>query len=83
MKKTKRVLSWILIICICFSILPIKVEARSRGEIQAKMIQILYAGQGGRLTCDFDGYANKTGRHEGIDFAFGAGRGVSRSGHRR
>lgn len=37
------------------------------------MSNALYAGGAGRLTTGFDGYQNTPGRHEGIDFAKGAG----------
>lgn len=37
------------------------------------MSTALYAGGGGTLTTGFDGYQNTPGRHEGIDFAKGAG----------
>lgn len=37
------------------------------------MSTALYANGAGRLTAGFDGYENTPGRHEGIDFAKGAG----------
>lgn len=36
--------------------------------IRQTIIQYLYGGVGGGVSCDFDGYHNVSGRHEGIDF---------------
>ncbi|WP_216651368.1 peptidase inhibitor family I36 protein [Actinomadura litoris] len=36
----------------------------------------LYQARGGRLTCPFDGYQHRSGRHEGIDFARSRGSNV-------
>lgn len=36
--------------------------------IRQTIIQYLYGGAGGMVSCDFDGYHNVSGRHEGIDF---------------
>ena len=61
-------------LCSVFSIVPnFEVNAASNAEIQSKMISILYNNTGGKLSCDFDGYVNTSGRHEGIDFAKGNG----------
>ena len=61
-------------LCLSLTILPARhIQAASKDTIRAKMIKTLYNGKGGRLTCDFDGYSNKSKRHEGIDFACGAG----------
>ena len=61
-------------LCLSLTILPARcIQAASKDTIRAKMINILYNGKGGRLTCDFDGYSDKSKRHEGIDFACGAG----------
>ncbi len=54
-------------------IADVRTDAASKSEIQSKMISILYGNSGGRMTCDFDGYVNTNGRHEGIDFAKGSG----------
>lgn len=48
-------------------------SAASNADIQAAMINVLYGGSGGYVSCDFDGYVKTPGRHEGIDFAKGAG----------
>jgi hypothetical protein len=40
------------------------------------MSDALYGTSGGRITCGFDGYTTTAGRHEGIDFAIGAGHAV-------
>ena len=36
----------------------------------------MYKNSGGRISCDFDGYVNTQGKHEGIDFAKGRGSAV-------
>ncbi len=45
---------------------------RSNADIRNKMVSILYNNNGGKMSCDFDGYVSlkqKYGyRHEGIDF---------------
>lgn len=46
------------------------VFAASKSEIQKNMIQTLYGGGGGWVSCDFDGYTTTSGRHEGIDFTY-------------
>lgn len=43
-------------------------EAATKTSVQSKMLQILYAGKGGYVSCDYDGYVHTRGRHEGIDF---------------
>ncbi|MCT2292595.1 peptidoglycan DD-metalloendopeptidase family protein [Janibacter hoylei] len=43
---------------------------------KTNMSTALYTGGGGRLTTGFDGYNSTPGRHEGIDFAKGAGSSV-------
>lgn len=47
--------------------------AYSKNDIQAKLLNILYQGDGGKISCDFDGYVNTKGRHEGIDCVKGTG----------
>ena len=46
-------------------------------DIQHKMIEVLYNGAGGWVSCDFDGYVNTSGRHEGIDFCANGRSGTS------
>jgi len=54
---------------ICMMILlPLCTYAMTRDEIQSQMIATLYGNNGGRVSCDFDGYTTTSGRHEGIDF---------------
>lgn len=50
----------------------------SEKEIQEKMLEILYnKDENGFMSCDFDGYVElRPKRHEGIDFAIGAGHDV-------
>lgn len=45
-------------------------------DVQARLISTLYGGSGGTISCDFDGYVNTKGRHEGIDFTKNAGAAV-------
>ncbi len=54
--------------------MPQKAYALSTDEIQYQMLEILYGGAGGWVSCDFDGYSSRSkGRHEGIDFRIGQG----------
>lgn len=39
-----------------------------KSEINKLVIKTLYNNKGGKMTCDFDGYKNTKGRHEGIDY---------------
>lgn len=52
----------------------------TKKDIRKKVISILYGGDGGYMSCDFDGYVKlrqKYGyRHEGIDFAYKKGANV-------
>lgn len=50
---------------------PVKPAAPTKGQVQQKMIDYLYNGAGGKMSCDFDGYVNTKGIHEGIDFKRG------------
>ncbi|TDD95154.1 peptidase inhibitor family I36 protein, partial [Actinomadura rubrisoli] len=43
---------------------------------RVNMSYALYKTRGGRLTCPFDGYHGRSGRHEGIDFARSRGSNV-------
>lgn len=51
-----------------------KVEAPNSSQnitnqmVRDKIIQVMYGGRSGRMSCDFDGYSDHTKRHEGIDF---------------
>ena len=48
-------------------------DLSTREELQAELIRRLYDSDEGMVTCDFDGYNEIEGRHEGIDFALEAG----------
>ena len=66
----KRFAAWILTLSVLLTAFsPLSAMAASHSEIQNRMIEILYAGEGGHMSCDFDGYVTTSGRHEGIDFA--------------
>ena len=45
----------------------------TREDIQAELTRLLYDSGEGVVTCDFDGYTEITGRHEGIDFCLEEG----------
>lgn len=77
MRKLKKWISALLVICLCIGINPIQARAATNSEIRTKMIAVLYANAGGRMSCDFDGYKNTSGRHEGIDFVASNGAGTS------
>ena len=63
-------MAWLLTLAILLTVFsPLSAMAASHSEIQNKMVEILYSGAGGRMSCDFDGYVTTSGRHEGIDFA--------------
>ncbi len=49
------------------------VDESSNAQVRSAMISILYGNSGGRMSCDFDGYTNTSGRHEGIDFKYSDG----------
>ena len=66
----KRFMAWLLTLAMLLTVFsPLSAMAASHSEIQNKMVEILYSGAGGRMSCDFDGYVTTSGRHEGIDFA--------------
>ncbi|MEQ3216427.1 leucine-rich repeat protein [Hominifimenecus microfluidus] len=71
-RRINKIVSLLIVLCMIVTILPVEAEA-SNADLQKKMINVLYAGAGGRMTCDFDGYVTTSGRHEGIDFARTAG----------
>ena len=63
-------MAWLLTLSMLLTVFsPLSAMAASHSEIQNKMVEILYSGAGGRMSCDFDGYVTTSGRHEGIDFA--------------
>ena len=63
-------MAWLLTLAMLLTVFsPLSAMAASHSEIQNKMVEILYSGAGGRMSCDFDGYVTTSGRHEGIDFA--------------
>ncbi len=37
------------------------------GDVRQKLMYAVFKNNGARITCDFDGYQNTPGRHEGID----------------
>lgn len=37
------------------------------GDVRQKLMYAVFKNNGARITCDFDGYQNISGRHEGID----------------
>ena len=37
------------------------------GDVKQKLLNAVFRNGGARITCDFDGYQNTSGRHEGID----------------
>lgn len=49
-------------------------SSSDRAMIQKALVQLLYNGASGGVSCDFNGYVNTPGKHEGIDFASGMGR---------
>jgi hypothetical protein len=48
----------------------------TNAQVRTRMIQVLYNGRGGVMSCDYDGYRNISGRHNGIDFVSNGGRGT-------
>ena len=77
MKKIKSWISILLTACLCMTLTPSQTQAATNAEVRSKMIDILYGGAGGRMSCDFDGYVSTSGRHEGIDFVSSKGAGAS------
>ena len=65
---------FILIFCVTSSTYAETIEsfqdnkALGWSSTQQAMINCLYGGSGGSISCDFDGYQTTSGRHEGIDF---------------
>ena len=67
--KKNRFLSTLTAIIMMFTIFQnlVYVKVSAENEIQAALLSKLYNGSGGSISCDFDGYVNTSGRHEGID----------------
>ena len=65
----KRNIIFIFLVFVISTFCSINVLAYSKSDIQNRMISILYGGQGGYVSCDFDGYVTTPGRHEGIDIS--------------
>lgn len=55
---------------------PEILDAENKSLIQDTLLDILYGGGGGYLSCEFDGYTSTDGRHEGIDFTYYPGANV-------
>ena len=72
----KKLLLLQLCILIFFAVFDVNSFAMSNSDVRAKIISILY-DNGGKMNCDFDGYVNTSGRHEGIDFYCGYGKSVN------
>lgn len=72
-----RYISFIMIMCIAaLGFSTVESKALSHSEINSLVIKTLYNGQGGKMTCDFDGYKNTKGRHEGVDYKLKEGKNV-------
>ena len=55
------------------------VNPNATNTTKVSMTSVLYqlpASTANKLTCGFDGYSSMSGRHEGIDFAYGSGKAV-------
>ena len=42
-------------------------------DVKQRLLNAVYGRSGGRISCDFDGYVNTKGRHEGIDMVLANG----------
>ena len=76
----KKIISLVMALtCLVLTMfaMQIYVGAVSHENIHTKMIETLYNGSGGKMTCDFDGYKSTPGHHEGIDFQATDGVGAS------
>ena len=63
MTNFKKIISLVLVATFVFSGIPfftIGVNAASNAEIQKSLINILYKGNGGYMSCDFDGYKTQS-----------------------
>ena len=40
---------------------------KSDPDVKQRLLNTIFGRSGGRISCDFDGYVNTSGRHEGID----------------
>lgn len=43
------------------------------GDVRQRLLNTIFGRSGGRISCDFDGYVNTPGRHEGIDMVLNHG----------
>ena len=46
------------------------------GDVRQRLLNTIFGRSGGRISCDFDGYVNTSGRHEGIDMVYAITSGV-------
>ena len=69
-----------IVLTIFFTILTticqLNIYAYSKSDLQQKLLNAVYGGAGGYISCDFDGYTSTSGRHEGIDLALYKGANV-------
>ena len=42
-------------------------DSINNGDVRNRLLNTIFGRSGGRISCDFDGYVNTPGRHEGID----------------
>lgn len=76
-KKFYKTISAIMIIAFVVQLCFISVTyAYDKAAIKKELVKRLYNGAGGKVSCDFDGYQNTSGRHEGIDFTYGLDKNV-------
>ncbi len=68
---TKRAIA--ALACVAALLAPHAAYAMTNDQIQGEMANIIYCEPGGYVSCDYDGYVNTSGRHEGIDFALRRG----------
>lgn len=69
--STKR--GFAALACAATLLAPHAAFAMTNDEIQGEIANIIYCEPGGHVSCDYDGYVNTRGRHEGIDFALRRG----------
>lgn len=48
-------------------VVPSTSDTISSNDVREKLMNAIFHSQGARISCDFDGYKNTNGRHEGID----------------
>lgn len=74
-RKIGRIFLLLFIIGVIGNFIPTSADqVYAATDVHKKMIEVLYGGKGGVMTCDFDGYVNTSGRHEGIDFCASGGK---------